>query len=274
MWLYSSLPIMAGVTVLTLMALLWLATRQNPVAVAADAFRTLRHDQRTLPLLLGLAGVLAINSLETRLEGLTGIRVTWDFTADIAQVGTGFLLGLQRLEWAPATHTLTFVYIFLFQVLGIGSGLVYAAYKDWDSVKRLFYGFFINYLVALPFYLLVPVKEAWAGGVGVKFLIPEVYPLFESQYRLMSGLDNCLPSLHTSLALTYALVALRSGHRRLARIIGVGAGLVIFSTLYLGVHWPLDMVAGVCLAIVASGLVPLPSFLTGRNASPYPASQG
>lgn len=246
------------------MGLLWLATRQNPVAMTAKALHTLRHDPRALPLLLGVAGVLVMNSLESRLEGLSTTRVTWDFTADVAQFGTGLLLGLQRLEWAPATHALTFVYIFLFQVLGIGSVLVYAALKDWTSLKRLFYGFFINYLVALPFYLFVPVKEAWAGGVGVKFLIPSVYPLFESQYRLLSALDNCFPSLHTSLALTYALVAVRSGHAGLARLLCIGAGLVMLSTLYLGVHWPLDMLAGICLAAVASGSVPLPALRPAR----------
>jgi len=113
--------------------------------------------------------------------------------------------------------------------------------------------------VALPFYILMPVKEAWAAAMGIRFLIPEVYPLFEAQYRPLSGLDNCFPSLHTSLALTFALVAWRSGYRRLGIVLSAAAGLVMISTLYLGVHWFLDMLVGVVLAVAASGYMTLPA---------------
>ncbi len=248
-----------------MLALLWMATGRNPLITLRNAVLWLLREPRFRVGMLSVLAVLALNSLETRVE--QSMNNPWDFTPQVAQIGAGILLWLQRFEWAPLTHLLTYVYIVLFPLFGLASVAVYAARRDWDSLKRLFLGFCANYLVALPFYLLVPVNEAWAGGVGVRFLIPQVYPAFEAQYRPFSGLDNCFPSLHTSLALTYALVAWRNGYRRLALVLTAGAGLVMLSTLYLGVHWALDMFAGAALALLASGYVPaLAVRLFGRPA--------
>lgn len=254
MWMYQSLYTMFAVSTLSLLVLVWLATGRNPVLTVYRAIGWLAREPRVHAGLLGILAVLVLNGIETRVEQ----RLTnpWDYTPQVAQVGSSLLLWLQQLEWPPVTHALTFVYIILFPLFGVGSMLVYGARRDWDSLKRLLVGFGANYLAALPFYLLVPVNEAWAGGVGVRFLIPDVYPAFEAQYRGLSGLDNCFPSLHTSLALTYALVAWRTGYRRLAIILSAGAGLVMLSTLYLGVHWLLDLFAGTALALLASGYVP------------------
>ncbi|HWI61267.1 MAG TPA: phosphatase PAP2 family protein, partial [Symbiobacteriaceae bacterium] len=172
-----------------------------------------------------------------------------------------------RFEWDPLTHSLTFVYIIVFPLLMLSSLVVYSARNDLESLKRLLTGYWLNYLVAVPFYIWMPVKEAWAGTAGVRFLIPVAYPAFEAEYRVYSALDNCFPSLHTSLAVTYALIAWRCGYRRLAIVLSVAAGLVMLSTLYLGVHWVPDLFAGVALATVASGWLPRLVSLPGTVAA-------
>jgi len=253
MWIYSSSWSMGIVGVASALALLWLVDRQSPLRTIWSALRYLVTEHRALGLFVGAYAMLALNLLEGQLEARMAASVTWDFTRQISQVGTGFLMALQRLEWPPLTHLLTYVYVILFPVLMIGALLYYLARRDLTAVKNHVFGYWANYLVALPLYLWFPVKEAWAGGVGIRFLIPEIFPAFEQVLRPHSGLDNCFPSLHTSLALTYALVAFRNGHKRLGVVLGVGAGLVMLSTLYLGVHWVLDMVAGSLLAVIASG---------------------
>lgn len=256
MWLYSSQGTLLAVSALTLLGMVWLATGRHPLQQLWRAGSALAGDRRFLWGLAGIGLVLAANAVQTRWETLRPGLIRWDFTGEVARTGGGFLLLLQRLEWAPATQVLTFAYVVLFPLLGLTSLVVYAARRDRGALERLFIGFFTNYLVALPFYVIFPVREAWAASAGVRFLIPTVYPAFEAAYRPFSGLDNCFPSLHTSLALTFALVAWRSGYRRLGTLLSGAAGLVMLSTLYLGVHWPLDLMAGAVLAAVAAGYLP------------------
>ncbi|MFZ5825969.1 MAG: phosphatase PAP2 family protein [Bacillota bacterium] len=266
MWIYSSHVAMGVASVVSLLALVWLATRQNPLTLGWRAVRYVLADNRALALVVLAYAMIAFNLLENRLETRLAKTIRWDFTDAVSKVGTNLILLLQQLEWPPVTHLLTFVYVILFPLLMLAGLLVYAANRDLAAMKNLVYGYWVNYLVALPFYLWVPVKEAWAGGAGIRFLIPEVFPGFEQIVRPHSGLDNCIPSLHTSLAITYALVAWRQGYRRLAIVLSVCAGLVMLSTLYLGVHWLLDMLAGVALGVVASGylVVPSPTTADGR----------
>lgn len=256
MWIYTSELTMGAASVVSLLLLVWVITGRNPVREVLSAGRRLLQDPRILGALVASVTMLLISSAETRwFEPIAHRMVPWDYTQLVAR-GTGLIHLLQRLEWDPLTHALTFVYIIVFPLLMLSSLVVYSARNDWETLKRLLTGYWLNYLVALPFYIWFPVKEAWAGTAGIRFLIPVAYPAFEAEYRVYSALDNCFPSLHTSLALTYALIAWRSGYRRLAMVLTVAAGLVMFSTLYLGVHWVPDLFAGVALAMVASGWLP------------------
>lgn len=265
MWIYSSPFTIGAISVVSCLVLLWLGTRRDPFTIIWRAIRYVLSDHKALALVALAYAMIAFNLLGTRMEARLAHKITWDFTHSISQVGTNFLHVLQRLEWAPLTHLLTFVYVILFTVLMLGAMLVYAANRDYAALKNHVISYWVNYLVALPFYFMFPVNEAWAGNQGIRFLIPEVFPAFEQVIRPHSGLDNCFPSLHTSLALTYALVAWRQGYRRLGTVLSVGAGLVMLSTLYLGVHWVLDMLAGTVLAVVASGYLTVPSTSTAER---------
>jgi membrane-associated phospholipid phosphatase len=105
-------------------------------------------------------------------------------------------------------------------------------------------------VIALPFYFLFPVKEMWAGNPEkVRLLVDLVSPAVMEAYRANSALDNCFPSLHTSLALTVAIVASRGEGRRAAAVLWILAVAVVLSTLHLGIHWLTDIGAGIVLAI-------------------------
>lgn len=126
------------------------------------------------------------------------------------------------------------------------------AIDDRRSFRTFFYAITLNYLIAIPFYMFFPVNEVWASGHGVSFLIPEVYPGFESQYRALSGLNNCFPSLHTSLSVTVLLVSLFSKNKKAIWLASINAVLVIFGIFYLGIHWITDSIGGILLALFAS----------------------
>ncbi|MMZ61443.1 undecaprenyl pyrophosphate phosphatase [compost metagenome] len=113
----------------------------------------------------------------------------------------------------------------------------------------------INYLIAIPFYLLFPVNEVWSfAPSGASLYMLEAFPEFNTIYRPLSGINNCFPSLHTSISVTVAILAVRSGNRRWATIAVSSAAIIVFSIFYLGIHWLTDMLGGLILASIASSL--------------------
>ncbi len=253
MWLYSSPVTTALAALITWGLLLWLGGGRSPLAVAQEALQT-RSPWYALAA-VGIFGLLGLNWLETRLEPWIAQAFPWDFTGAVSGFGASWVRGLQRLESPSVTHLMTFAYTILFTVLPLVSMTLYTALRDLEAMKRLLLTFIATYLIGLPFFLCFPVREAWTAGVGIRFLIPEVYPAFEQHFRPFSALDNSFPSFHTALALTVALVAWRSGHRRLGTVLGICAVLVMVSTLYLGVHSVLDLVAGAGLSVGVVGLL-------------------
>jgi len=51
-----------------------------------------------------------------------------------------------------------------------------------------------------------------------------------------------------------AIIAYQSKNRRFARLTIVSAAVILFSILYLGIHWIMDLLAGVILGIVSASL--------------------
>jgi len=253
MWLYSSRPVIFLAGLASAALLLGLATGRNPARVFLAALRT--GNLRYAAVVAGLFGLLGINAVETLLEPALASWVTWDFTAPVAAPGYWLVRLLQQFEWAPVTHALTYVYVLLFPVLPLVSMVIYTAEQDWEALKGLFLAFAASYVATLPFFVLFPVSEAWTTDLGIRFLIPQAYPGFEEFYRAFSALDNSFPSMHTALALVGPLVAWRCGHTRLAAVLAASSGLVMLSTLYLGVHSLLDLLAGVALALGVAGAV-------------------
>jgi membrane-associated phospholipid phosphatase len=82
----------------------------------------------------------------------------------------------------------------------------------------------------------------------------EVFPKFNEVYRQFSGIDNCFPSLHTSISVSMAILGFRSGNKLWKIITMISAVIIVFSTLYFAIHWVSDMLAGLVLASVATTL--------------------
>lgn len=121
------------------------------------------------------------------------------------------------------------------------------------------YTIILTYAIAIPFYLYFPVNEVWSyAPAGVRFIMLDVFPKFEQEYRPLSGLNNCFPSLHTAISVSMALLAYRSGNRRWMVISTISAVIIVFGIFYLGIHWLTDMIGGTLLAVLSTAIaVPL-----------------
>lgn len=238
---------------LTLVVILFYSVRKNPFSIVVNFISDLLRNRLLLAHFLGALSILALNKIEISLKAYLPQLPDWTpFIEKLEGSLTPFLQ--QALQNEMITYISTYFYIIVFSVLMVASLLVYHHESNRQALYAVFYGIMLNYLLAIPFFMLIPVYEAWTTHPELVFLIPEVYPNFEIQYRPLSALDNSFPSLHTSLSLTLALIAYRSGNIRFFRITALSAAWVLFAIIYLGIHWFADMVAGSILAVTCVGI--------------------
>jgi len=251
MVLFQSMTAVMVATIASVAILITFGTGRQPLVPAWMFLKSLVSSRNYLLFFIAMLTILLLNKNELKLEQWMNIQ--YDLT--------GLLSGWEgawpaTLQSALQSNWLTAIcavfYVVLFQSAMIASVGIYTSTNN----MKLYYAFcialLVNYFVAVPFYLFVPVFEVWHVQPAVRFLLPDVFPTFEEVYRPLSGIDNCFPSLHTSLSVTVALLASRSGIRRWAIFTWINASVIIFSIFYLGIHWFTDMVAGLVLAVLAA----------------------
>ncbi|WP_379134933.1 phosphatase PAP2 family protein [Paenibacillus sp. sgz500958] len=252
-------------TAVIVVLLIWITTRRNPLTVLVAIGKEMLRSYKFVLLFAGMFGVLALNKYELQIE--KKMHLASDFTGFVFGMEGHFVQGVQQLFYSPwLTPIIVFFYIFMLQSVIAASIGVYAMDNNKLMLYATCYAIILNYAIAIPFYLYLPVNEVWSyPQAGVRFVMLDVFPRFEQEYRALSGLDNCFPSLHTSISVTMALLALRSGNRRWMVITGISAVVIVFGIFYLGIHWLTDMLGGTMLAILASSLGVQLSKLTLRS---------
>lgn len=252
MTLFDNMTTVAIYTTLTVIILIWYGTKANPFKIGGLFIKELIVDRKYALLFFSLILILLCNKFEMRIE--KHITKTYDFSRFFQSIEGSFVANVQhtfQADWL--TTFLSFMYIVVLQALIIASVGIYT-YLNPNKVmfRAICFAIMFNYLIAIPFFLFLPVSEVWHQDPNVSFLMLKVFPDFENQYRALSGLDNCFPSLHTSISVTIAILAVRSGIKRWAWLCCISAVIIIFSIFYLGIHWLIDMCGGVALGTFAS----------------------
>ncbi len=241
--MFQSVVTLAISSFLTLVLILFLSLRKNPFPIISNFFVDLFHQRLLLAHFLGVLSILALNKIEISLK--SHLPDFPDWTPFIMKLEGEITPLLQlTLHNDLLTYISTYFYVIVFSVLMVASLLIYHHENNQSALYAIIYGISLNYFLAVPFFMLIPVYEAWTLHPELVFLIPEVYPNFEGEYRFFSALDNSFPSLHTSLSLTMVMIAYRSGNVRFAWITAISCGWILFGIIYLGIHWYVDMIAG------------------------------
>lgn len=238
-------------SLLLLFPSLWLllkrsAPRDSPAQILAYAVRSL--GQRPVRVyFLSLLSVLAVDVALTALDAHFTAIVGHDYAAEILRLEGRTVAFVQAWSSPPAVRLFfVWVYVVVYPLLFLQLILVLHRQGETTALLRFARAFVLNYVLALPFYLFFPVTEVGhIEGSGATPILDAWFPEFMKAGRNFSGIDNCFPSLHTSLSVTAAVVALASSNRALRWTTGIFAGLIALSTMVLGIHWVADVAAGV-----------------------------
>lgn len=153
------------------------------------------------------------------------------------------------------TETLTWYFRFVYN-----TGFVFcttlpiyraAISKDFKKIFHyLLSAHVLQIFLISPFYVTFRLQEVWFVNGHPDGLARALSPEAAAGVTL-----NCLPSMHTSIAFAMFLLVLREKDKIFKWVWGIYCLSVIYSTMYLEVHWVIDVIGGIILGYVTVKLV-------------------
>jgi len=205
--------------------------------------------RKHLPFLLIIFGVVAFHLFEVN---VIDTQVTeW--------VGHDFANNIRNFEgdtvfWFSQNWTPLLVYFFVIMYIAVYpftlwfSPVYFLLTDNKKAMKTLAYGLLLIYIIALPFYLFMPITNVYTF-YNVNSALESVIPSVESFFYSTTTQNNCLPSLHTAMTILIAYSISLTGNRKLTYFAYFTMITVIISVIYLSIHWITDVITGVLLAI-------------------------
>lgn len=217
------------------------------------------------PVVTVLLVVLLINRVARqtapKLSREVGIRLTWAFY----EIEGEFILIFQSIQTPEMSAYFSSIYVYGYTFLLIFPIIAYFTLSDTRIFRRLLTAYALNYAIGLLLYIAVIAygpRNVMPAELTERMLY-DTNPQYQFLTREVNASTNVFPSLHTSLSATVAAFAwqTRAAFPRWVPVAIVLAISVAISTMYLGIHWGLDVTAGL---VLAAGSVVLSDRLVGR----------
>lgn len=206
------------------------------------------------PAIAVLLVVLVINRIMRQAGSAISDVIAVNMTGTFYRIEGEFVLLFQSIASPELNAYFSFIYIYGYAFMLIFPVIAYFALSDTRTFRRLLVAYSLNYLIGLSLYLLITAygpRNVMPGDLATTMLY-NTDPQYQYLTRQVNRNTNVFPSLHTSLSATIALFAYetRSSYPKWLPVAVVLAVSVAISTMYLGIHWGIDVAAGLVLAAV------------------------
>lgn len=232
-------------------AALLVVGREQLAALRAALPGRLREHGRSLGL---LAGVLLVNGALRDFISDVSWMFGWEVTSAIYAIEGDLVAQVQTVASPELTVYFGFMYVFGYVFLLVFPLVAYLALADPAPLRRTAVAYSLNYVVGFTCYVLfVAYGPRNLMPDAVAPLLYETYPETQLLTSEVNTNTNVFPSLHTSLSVTAALLAYqtRETYPYWTPVAALFAGSIALSTMYLGIHWGTDVVAGVALGVAS-----------------------
>lgn len=175
----------------------------------------------------------------------------WDITDELHAVEGGFVAAFQQAVPGATLEFFAAMYVFGFPFLVVAAPVLYFLLPSQRRLKELLVAYLLNYLVGAICYTLFVAYGPRNHLASVDGLMYVAYPTTQELTAAISANTNVFPSLHTSLSVVVVCFAWWSRREYprwypIAAFVGTG---IVLSTMYLGIHWLVDVVAGTVLGV-------------------------
>lgn len=241
-----------------------------PICVDRDRVRSVLADRDLLreravgiaPYVGGLGLVLAVNKGFIRRIEAFSFEYGYRATTAIHAIEGDLVAAIQDAIPRWAVYYFGPAYVVGYVVLVGFPVAAYAFAERLRPLKRLVAAYAVNYAVAIACYALVvaygprnypTVPGADPSAATVEPLLLDWFGGVTQLTSQVNTATNVFPSLHTALSVTVFLAAV-STHEEFPRWTPVAAflaGSIVVATVFLGIHWATDVVAGTLLAVAS-----------------------
>nr|WP_164995926.1 phosphatase PAP2 family protein [Clostridium niameyense] len=234
-------------------------------------YKEIRHDVRTVSfLVLAIPFLMFIFYANKHGYSFWGKMLSWQISRDIVVDLNPIFKNIPFNDAGFArifkTDTLTWFFRLVYNNGFVPTVLIpiYRAAMSKDFKKMLRYGLsghLLQVFLITPFYLTFHLQEVWYVNGHPDGLARNLSPNAAAGVTL-----NCFPSMHTSIAFAMFLVVITNEKDTLFKWIWSFFCLsVVYSTMYLEIHWIIDVICGMILALVSVKIV---DFILDKGKKP------
>lgn len=206
------------------------------------------------PYLFVMFSILTVRALTQDHAHEVTMALDVDVTWIIFGIEGGLVGQIQQIATPELSAYFGFMYLFGYVVLIAFPALAYFSLPSLTHLKELLTAYIVNDSVGISIYILLIALGPRNLGRGLaEPILYDIHPEAAILTGTVNVPINVFPSLHASMAATAMFFAWRT--RAIYPIWSVVATVyavsIIFSTMYLGIHWFIDVFAGVVLAAIA-----------------------
>ncbi len=195
-----------------------------------------------------------VNSVASRI-----IVINADYTPIASQIFGDLPSQIQAsVQFPLLTGGLSLLYLLSLPVILILTPILFAEAGDAKSLRQFCLTIAIAYIGVALLHLFAPVtRPALYPGSGVAPFLYN-YPVLGNLTNLLGSRSHSFPSAHTTLIFaTFLLLIVEKRYRGYSILIGVIFLFIPFTVMYLGIHWPIDVIGGMALGFLSVGIVSL-----------------